>query len=93
MWFAPIGVSRILSYNTKASFLLSGRVANKNLYIYVGQTKNHLATRLNQHKLDIKQHNPKTAFSQHALQHMHPFNFDNTKILEKETNTSKRLIK
>lgn len=61
--------------------------------IYIGQTKQLLKNRLNQHKLAISQHKKNnTALSNHALENFHTFDFKNTKIIHKENNISKRLF-
>lgn len=65
--------------------------------VYIGQTKQYLKTRLNQHKLSIKHklltpHKPNTALSDHSIDNLHNFNFNNTKILHFEPNLNKRLF-
>lgn len=61
---------------------------------YVGQTKQYLGKRINQHKLDCRNHNEanhdKTALSSHHFETRHNFRFDEVKILDKETNFKKR---
>ena len=59
---------------------------------YIGQTKNYLQNRLNKHKNDIKRGLQKTALSSHAIENLHKFNFENTKILSQEENYNKRLF-
>ena len=59
---------------------------------YVGQTTQYLKKRINQHKNDCKNKNSdtyKSALVQHHFNTGHVFNFDNTRILEKENNKSK----
>ena len=65
--------------------------------IYIGQTKQYLKNRINQHKNSIQKKKltpniPNTALSDHAVDNLHNFNFNNVKILNKETNYKKRLI-
>ena len=61
---------------------------------YIGQTKQYLKNRIQQHKYSIRntqeQH---TALSTHALDNLHNFNFNEVKILEFENNSKKRNIK
>ena len=59
---------------------------------YIGQTKNHLKTRLNSHQRDVRSHIEKTALSTHSLTNMHSFNFDEPTILAKTNNLNKRLF-
>jgi len=52
---------------------------------YVGQTKRQLHTRLNEHKLDIKKRTgTHSVISLHQINNNHSFDWDNTKILDKE---------
>ena len=59
---------------------------------YIGQTKNYIHNRINNHKNDIKNGQQKTALATHAIQNLHKFKFDNTKILHIEQNYNKRLF-
>ena len=59
---------------------------------YIGQTKNYLHSRLNNHKNDVKKHLNKTALSTHAITHQHSFDFNDTSILAQESNLKKRLF-
>jgi len=65
--------------------------------IYIGQTKQYIKNRINQHKSNttskIKAQNEKTALSKHSTQLNHKFNFNQFKILEKEANRKKREFK
>lgn len=61
---------------------------------YIGQTKQYLNKRIYQHKYDCKITNfnktEKTALATHHFENNHQFDFDNTKILDKESNFRKR---
>lgn len=63
---------------------------------YIGQTKQYLQSRLNQHKNDCKNHNQykneKTALALHHFETGHNFLFDNVEILDKESNFRRRNI-
>lgn len=63
---------------------------------YIGQTSQLLINRIKQHRYDCNvtnQHKKeKTALAQHHFTEGHLFNFDNTKILHKESNKYKRNI-
>ena len=59
---------------------------------YIGQTKNHLKNRRNNHKNDIKRGLQNTALATHTIENLHKFNFDKTKILTHEQNKNKRLF-
>lgn len=64
---------------------------------YIGQTKQYLYKRINQHKLSIKNfctspNSPKTALTEHSQSNLHNFNFASTSILHKENNLKKRLF-
>lgn len=63
---------------------------------YIGQTKQHLGTRVKQHKYSCQAKNvlktEKTALASHRFDLGHNFNFTGTKILDTETNYSKRTI-
>ena len=64
--------------------------------LYIGQTKQYLGNRLNQHKNDCKANNfakrEKTALAMHHFDTGHNFNFDNAIVLERESNWYKRNI-
>lgn len=57
--------------------------------VYIGQTSQYLANRLNGHKFDKKN---TTALSKHQTENNHKFNFPDTKILGTEQNKQKREI-
>ena len=59
---------------------------------YIGQTKNYLQNRINNHKNDIRNCKATTALATHALDNLHQFNFNETKILVHEQNYKKRLF-
>ncbi len=60
---------------------------------YIGQTGQYLKKRLYQHQYDIKKEIPLCALAQHVHESRHEFNFEGTKILDKENNYNKRLLK
>ncbi|XP_075158209.1 uncharacterized protein LOC142231485 [Haematobia irritans] len=63
--------------------------------MYIGTTKNKLKTRLSGHKSDIKLRNnnklQKTALATHCATTKHHPNFDDVRVLERESSNSKRL--
>ncbi|XP_075167711.1 uncharacterized protein LOC142239835 [Haematobia irritans] len=63
--------------------------------MYIGTTKNKLKTRLSGHKSDIKLRNnnklQKTALGTHCATTKHHPNFDDVRVLERESSNSKRL--
>ena len=59
---------------------------------YIGQTKNYLQNRINNHKNNVAKHQEKTALATHALTNLHTFDFNNTKIISRESNYKKRLF-
>lgn len=64
---------------------------------YIGQTKQHLKKRVNQHKYDTKVkegtlHIDKTALSKHRFNFDHTFDFNNVQILDVESCRFKRNI-
>ena len=62
--------------------------------VYIGETKQRLQKRIQQHKLDIKDKKTNnTGLSHHAKEKNHEFNFNNTKILCSEVNLVKRLFR
>ena len=61
-------------------------------FVYIGQTKRDLKTRLSEHKRAIKNQNPeKSALCEHSMQLDHIIDWNNAKILIIEPNFSKRL--
>lgn len=69
--------------------------------VYIGQTKQYLHKRIQQHKYSctIYRHKPndptlkhQTALTQHAAHSNHSFDFNNTHILEHENNFQRRLF-
>ncbi len=62
---------------------------------YIGQTGRYLKTRLREHKNDQKNYllrsNP-TALVEHKIETGHDFEYDNTTILQTQSNYKKRLI-
>lgn len=65
--------------------------------IYIGQTKQNLKKRMNNHKNDCRKHNlltnhNKTALTTHCYNENHTFNFDNPDILDVECNFKKRQL-
>ena len=59
---------------------------------YIGQTAQNLKNRIQQHKNDVKNLSTKTGLCNHVQQTKHKIDFDNVKILEKESNIHKRLF-
>jgi len=60
---------------------------------YVGQTKRQLKTRINEHMKNIALDESKhSVITKHILDKNHTFNWQNTKILDFESNYFKRLI-
>lgn len=57
---------------------------------YIGQTKNPVKSRMNNHIRDIKNASRGTAVSKHAIEELHRFEFENVKILSNERNLYKR---
>lgn len=65
--------------------------------VYIGQTSRYLKTRISEHKRSIKPHvllnsNSKTALAEHFERYQHPFTFEDTEILSRQSNYKKRLI-
>lgn len=67
---------------------------------YIGQTGRYLRTRLKEHERDVRNsQNPLrqktnvTALAEHAFDHNHSFNFTDTKMIGKEINLTKRLLR
>jgi hypothetical protein len=60
---------------------------------YVGQTKRHLKTRINEHmnnkKLDESRH---SVITNHTIEFNHSFKWQDTKIIDSEPNYNKRII-
>ena len=59
---------------------------------YIGQTSQSLISRISGHKSDIRLHPDRCALAFHSSTSKHLFDFDNTKVLHKESNTVKRLF-
>jgi len=61
--------------------------------VYIGQTKRHLSTRINEHKNNIKNTAGNfSVVSQHRIEFDHDFDWGKLNILHKETNRRKREI-
>ena len=61
--------------------------------VYIGQTKRHLSTRVNEHKKDITKHpSNHSVVSKHRMQLGHNFKWEETNIIHKEKNIKKREI-
>ncbi|XP_067618087.1 uncharacterized protein [Eurosta solidaginis] len=65
-----------------------GESCNK---VYIGTTKRSLETRVNEHKSDAKNNKYTTALSQHLIENNHTADFNNTKILDVENRTRRRM--
>lgn len=59
---------------------------------YIGETRQHLKTRVLQHEKDVRKGSDHTALSSHALETGHKFSFIETKIVGTENNDKKRKI-
>jgi len=60
---------------------------------YVGQIKRHLKTRLKEHVKNTEMYPSKhSVIAEHIHKFNHEFDWDNTQILDFETNYNKRLI-
>ncbi|EZA54280.1 hypothetical protein X777_06154, partial [Ooceraea biroi] len=60
---------------------------------YNGQTKRKLETRIKEHVTDVNKHaNFHSVVSKHRLNHDHDFNWQNVKILHRESNLMKREV-
>jgi GIY-YIG catalytic domain len=62
---------------------------------YIGETSKKLYTRVGQHQSDYKRRNtpgPKTALTNHTIDHNHRFDFENASILDRENNVQKRRL-
>ena len=61
-------------------------------FVYIGQTKRDLKSRLAEHKLAIKNQEPeKSALCEHYMRFDHLIDWNNSKILKTEAHYSKRL--
>jgi hypothetical protein len=61
-------------------------------YVYYGQTERALKTRLKEHKRAIVNNLPSSKIAQHANNKGHEFNFNETKIVDREKDWHKRLF-
>ena len=62
-------------------------------FIYIGQTKRSLKSRLDEHKRSIKYQRPeKSALCQHTISMDHRINWNEAEILKLESDYSKRLF-
>jgi len=61
---------------------------------YVGQTKRQLRIKLKEHKNNLKQDQSKySVISEHnIIEYNHSFDWDNTKIIDRESNFDKRTV-
>ena len=61
-------------------------------FVYIGQTKRDLKSRLAEHKLAIRNREPeKSALCEHSIQLDHLIDWNNSKVLKTEAHYSKRL--
>ena len=61
-------------------------------FVYIGQTKRDLKSRLAEHKLAIRNQEPeKSALCEHSIQFDHLIDWNNSKVLKTEAHYSKRL--
>ena len=62
------------------------------VFVYIGQTKRNLNTRLKEHQRAIKQQKPEnSALCEHVIETDHLIGWSNARILKVETNYFKRL--
>jgi len=60
---------------------------------YVGQTKRQLKIRLKEHKNNLKRDKSKhSVISEHIIKYNHSFDWDNTRIMDCESNYFKRIV-
>lgn len=59
---------------------------------YVGESKRTLGTRVKEHIANMKKENKKFVINEHTKNCKHKFDFENTRILDRESNWRKRLI-
>jgi len=60
---------------------------------YIGQTKRQLGTRIKEHKQNInKKSDSQTIITEHIVNNNHRMDWNNTKIIDTETNYNRRLI-
>jgi len=60
---------------------------------YVRQTKRQLKTRLKEHKNNLKRDKSKhSVMSEHIIKYNHSFDWDNTRIMDRESNYFKRIV-
>ena len=55
-------------------------------HIYIGQTKRKLKSRINEHKSALTNLDIKSNVAEHSFKTNHNINFNNTKIIYRETN-------
>jgi len=60
--------------------------------IYIGETRQKLKNRINQHAYDISKKNGNTAIAEHANDKKHSINLENVTIIDFEHNNNKRKI-
>lgn len=82
-----------LEYSSEIVYKIPCKNCNKS---YIGQTKQNLKNRINEHKYSCndkyKHKKEQTALATHHFDDEHEFDFDNVSILDKENNYKKRLI-
>ena len=59
----------------------------------MGETRQLLRTRLDQHKYDVKKNKDSTALADHSKEKGHNFNFDKVRILARESGNKKRKLR
>lgn len=60
---------------------------------YIGTTGQTVHKRMNQHKNDVNKNNPnRSALAHHAIHNNHKFDFENVRILERESIYNKRML-
>lgn len=107
-WLFKNSNQKAAFYNTKTNKSFFGKVKDKTPVLqqselvyelncqckmkYIGQTKQSLKARLQQHNYDINKSNSNTGLSAHVTSTKHEIDFDNVKILDKQSNDQKRLF-
>lgn len=98
--------SKLTFYNTKSNSKFFGKVKDKIPdteksevvykldcdcgHSYIGQTRQRVKKRIEQHKRDIKKFEGKTGLSKHIVDSQHKVNWDGVQILDTESNNYKR---
>ena len=57
---------------------------------YIGQTKQYLKSRIDQHKYDIRKFQRRTGLSQHVIDNGHQVDWESVRVMKNESNDMKR---